>query len=79
LLFCFNSDLDKFYEGLRWKNWKEDVLNLDGNKAFDFYPYLWSKEGKDVNQVSRKAVPIEELFIQSMLTRKQLGLDKNGY
>lgn len=76
LLFCFNNDLDKFYEGTRWTNWRGEVSKLDGNKVFNFYPFLWTKEGKDINKISRKPVPIEEQFSLNLSMRKQLGLDK---
>lgn len=77
--FCFNGNLTKFYETLRWTNWKEDVSKLDGNMVFSFFPYLWTKQGKDINQNTRKPVPIEEQYIFNLSSRKQLGLDKNGY
>ena len=77
--FCFNGNLTKFYEDLRWTNWKEDISKLDGNMVFCFFPYLWTKQGKDINQNTRKPVPIEEQYIFNLRSRKQLGLDKNGY
>jgi Protein of unknown function DUF2625 len=43
LNFCFNGDLDKFYEGQRWKNWAADVRRLDGNQGLCFVPFLWLK------------------------------------
>lgn len=73
LLFCFNHDLNKFYDGLRWKNWKEEVPKLDGNKIYNFYPFLWTKEGKDIDKNSRKPIPIEEQYSLNMEMRKQLG------
>ncbi|MBV4357581.1 DUF2625 domain-containing protein [Pinibacter aurantiacus] len=76
LRFCFEGDLEKFYEGMRWANWKEEVSKLDGNKVFSFYPYLWTKEGKDVNKNHRSAIPVEEQFSLNLSFRKQLGLDK---
>ena len=76
LQFCFNNDLEKFYEGNRWPNWRAEVSKLDGDKVFNFYPFLWTKEGKDINKNVRKAVPIEEQYIFNMNNRKQLGLDK---
>ena len=75
LNFCFNNDLDKFYGNNRWKNWKAEVENLDGDDVFNFFPYLWTKEGKDINKNSRKVVPIEEQFSLNIEFRKQLGLD----
>ena len=62
LNFCFNGDLDKFYKGLRWTNWKEEVSKLDGNLVYTFYPFLWSKEGKNIDKIARRPIPIEEQF-----------------
>lgn len=76
LQFCFNGDLDKFYEGNRWTTWKEDVAGLEADKVFNFFPYLWTKEGKDIDKCSRKAVSAEEQYSLNLDFRKQLGLDK---
>lgn len=76
LHFCFNNDLDKFYEGNRWTNWRNEVSTLNGDKVFNFYPFLWTKEGKDVNKNSRKAISVEEQYDFNLAMRKQLGLDK---
>jgi hypothetical protein len=78
LNFCFNGDLHDFYKELRWADWKADVTKLDGNKAYNFFPYLWTMEGKDINKVSRKPVSVEEQFSFTLDMRKQLGLTKNG-
>jgi hypothetical protein len=72
LLFCFNNDLNKFYAGKRWSNWSEDVSNLDGNNTFSFYPFLWTKEGKDINKVSRKEIPVAETYDFNLEMRSQL-------
>ncbi|HKO81732.1 MAG TPA: DUF2625 family protein, partial [Chitinophagaceae bacterium] len=75
LIFCFNGNLTEFYSNLRWANWKDEVSNLDGDKVYNFYPFLWTKEGKDINKNSRSAIPIEEQYSFNMSSRKQLGLD----
>jgi hypothetical protein len=62
LIFCFQGDLKKFYEGFRWDNWIDDVSKLDGSQGIHCFPYLWTKEGKDINKVSRKPLPIQELW-----------------
>jgi hypothetical protein len=49
---------------------------LDGDKVYNFYPFLWTKEGKDINKISRKAIPAEEQYNFNLNMRKQLGLDK---
>lgn len=75
LEFCFNGDIDSFYKGYRWKNWKNEVSKLEGDKVFNFYPFLWSKEGKNIEKNSRKAISIEEQYNLNLDFRKQLGLD----
>lgn len=76
LQFCFNSDLDKFYNGHRWRKWRNEVSKLDGNEVFNFYPNLWTKEGRDINKISRKAIPVEEQYNLNLDMRTQLGLTK---
>ncbi len=76
LNFCFNGNLEKFYKGYRWKNWRNEVHNLDGDSVFTFYPCLWSKEGKDIEKNVRNPIPIEEQYSINIEFRKQLGLDK---
>ena len=73
--FCFNHDLNSFYKDLRWKNWQKDVSTLDGNQVFSFIPFLWTKEGKNINKNSRKAIPIEEQYNVTLDFRKQLELN----
>ncbi len=76
LHFCFNSDLEKFYQGNRWTGWRNDVSGLEGDNVFNFYPFLWTKEGKDINKNSRKIIPVEEQYQVNIDFRKQLGLDQ---
>lgn len=76
LQFCFNGDLDDFYEGYRWTNWKTEVADLSGDKVYNFVPYLWTKQGKDINKNSRMAIPVEEQYDLNLDFRKQLQLDK---
>ncbi|RFM26290.1 DUF2625 domain-containing protein [Deminuibacter soli] len=76
LQFCFKGDLGAFYKTLRWKSWKTEVAALDGNQAYSFYPFLWSKEGKDINKDSRKAVPVDELYTSIYSARIQLGISQ---
>lgn len=62
LQFCFTDDLEKFYKGLRWKNWHQQVDTLSGDRAFHIMPPLWSTEGKNIEKDERHAVPVEELY-----------------
>ena len=67
--FCFTANLDGFYKGLRWKNWREEVALLDGNRVYSFYPYLWTKEGSDINEVTRNKIPVNEHY-DFIMTRR---------
>lgn len=62
IYFCFYGDLNKFYSNYRWKGWENDIKNLKGDEGFFFFPYLYSDQAKDINQLSRKVVSIEELW-----------------
>jgi hypothetical protein len=75
LEFCFNNDLDKFYEGNRWKGWREEVSKLKADEVFNFYPFLSSKEGNDINKNIRKVIPIGEQYSLNLDLRKQLGFN----
>ncbi|HPF12041.1 MAG TPA: DUF2625 domain-containing protein [Flavobacteriaceae bacterium] len=76
LNFCFNYDMDDFYKGYRWNNWKIDVAKLTGDQVFNFIPYLWTKEGKDIANASKSAVSAEAQYLLNLDLRKQLGIDK---
>jgi len=62
LTFCFVGDLKKFYEGFRWKDWKKEIIHITGNQGISCVPFLWTKEGKDINKVHRRTIPIQELW-----------------
>jgi hypothetical protein len=74
LIFCFSGDLEQFYKSYRWKDWEKEVTEIDGNHAFHFFPYLFTKEGNDINKDSRKSVPIEELWFLYQDIKQQLGI-----
>lgn len=74
--FCFNNDLDKFYEGNRWDGWRKEVSKLKGDEVYNFYPFLWSAEGSDINKNTRNVIPIEEQYSLNLELRKQLSADK---
>jgi len=73
LSFCLNGDLSKFYNNLRWQNWQNDIKTLTGDQVFSFYPFLWSKEGKDISHTSKKIIPVEESYALTMDLRRQLS------
>ena len=77
LNFCFSGDLKEFYKELRWTGWQKDVSKLNGTKVYNFFPYLWTTEGKDINKNSRKVISVEEQYHFNIRSRTNLGLDKN--
>lgn len=70
--FCLVGDMNEFYSGLRWADWKKDMTSINGNNCFFIYPYLWTKEGKDIEKDTRKIVPIQELFDFETTTLSQI-------
>jgi len=70
--FLFSGDLDEFFRGLRWTTWRDDVRVLPLDRAFHQYPPLFTREGRPGNNVSRKAVPAEELVGVNFSIRAQL-------
>lgn len=75
LIFCFDSDLSKFYKGLRWSSWDQFIANLDGTKTYSFRPYLWQAD-TDIEKCSRKLVGIEEMYNFNVMKSKEINADK---
>jgi hypothetical protein len=73
ILFCFESDLNKFYKGLRWSTWNQFIANLDGNKSYTFRPYLFTAEGTDIEKCTRKLISTEELYNFNIEKQKELS------
>lgn len=73
LLFCFENDLNQFYSGLRWQGWQQEVKGLHPDYAYNFVPFLWSKEGKDIDAVSRKVIPVQEVYNFNMEMSKAIN------
>jgi hypothetical protein len=71
ILWTFTGEIDKFYEGLRWKKWKKEVKDTGADRVMNFYPFLWTKYD-DLEKSSRQDVPIEETWTMQMDVRNQL-------
>ena len=71
IFWAFTGEIDKFYEGLRWKKWKEEIKQMGADRAMNFYPFLWTKYD-DLEKLSRKDVPIEEMWTLQLDFRKQM-------
>ena len=70
--WTLGGDIHMFYEPFYWDGWQEEVSKLNGNQVFSFFPFLWPKEGQQIEAVSRKVVPIEESYRLTMDMQRQL-------
>lgn len=55
------GSLDELYAPLRWPGWRDEVRELDGDRAILIYPPLWT-EGDSIAERSRKDVPVAEIW-----------------
>jgi len=62
LVWALGDKLSRFYASLGWDGWESEVSFMGGDSALSVYPFLWSKEAKDIARSSRKACPIEEVY-----------------
>lgn len=62
IYWALNGDLNLYYESFRWIGWEEDAKKLTGNKGIFIYTYLWTKEGKNVEECHKKAIPMNEIW-----------------
>ena len=66
------GDIHMFYEPFYWNGWQEEVFKLNGNQVFSFFPFLCTKEGQQIEKVSRKVVSMEESYRLTMDMQRQL-------
>ena len=74
LQFCCGGDLETFYSFAQWPGRHKEVTHLGLEQGLSFYPFLWTKEGKDPEKSSRRAVPMTELWHSAWDLRAQLRL-----
>ncbi|WP_270086978.1 DUF2625 domain-containing protein [Sphingobacterium sp. SYP-B4668] len=68
--WALKGNIHQFYETFKWKTWKHDLKEVDGMQVFNFVPFLWTLEGKNIEKSNRKAVSVEENY--------HLTMDKAG-
>ncbi|WP_110955877.1 DUF2625 family protein [Anaerosinus massiliensis] len=66
------GDVAKFYEGLRWNEWKNEVLNINCDQGILIYPFLWA-EGSEITNRARKAVSIDELWNINLMNKEKIS------
>ena len=57
-----NEGMAEFYSTLRWTGWEAEVSAIALDRGIHAFPPPFTVEGKDLNQVSRKDIPIKELL-----------------
>ncbi|MDO8145651.1 DUF2625 family protein [Isoptericola sp. 178] len=57
-----SGTMGETFADLRWSTWQRDVEAVALDQGFSAYPPPFSEEGRDVNRVSRRPVPLHELF-----------------
>ncbi|MBP7861231.1 DUF2625 family protein [bacterium] len=65
ILWCMNSDLNTFYEGLRWEGWQGEVKALPGDRGMLYLPFPFAKpvsKEQAERPTEHKPVPMIELY-----------------
>lgn len=57
--WVLSGDLNEFYEGIRWEDWKDEIGKITTSQCISFYPFLWTDQG-DCNTSHRGVVSINE-------------------
>ena len=78
LHWAMAHDFDEFYSALRWPKWREDALQLTGDRCFSFYPFLWTHEGS-IQGSHRSTVPISEAFDSKVDILRQLSQNQGEH
>ena len=73
LNWAFSGDLALFYENVRWAGWQEEAAALGGDSVYHFFPPLWTEEGADIEQTSRRIIPIAEHYDATLDILRQLA------
>lgn len=60
--WALSGDLARFYQGLRWPGWQEEIASLDGEQGLSVYPLLFTQRDLPVAQRSRRPIPLDELW-----------------
>ena len=72
--WTFAADLDDYYRALRWNGWRDESTGVAADRGLHLFPPPFTREGKDVSTVSRRAVPVHELWGVAQEFRRQLGV-----
>ena len=62
LVWAMGPKFADFYSNLRWPGWQDEVSKVAGNQSLSLYPPLWTREGKEIANSSRRPCNIEEVW-----------------
>lgn len=71
--WTMSEHLAPYYEPLRWPGWEAEVAQVAIDQGISLMPPPFTAEGRDLAAVSRRAVPINELFAFYETTAEQLA------
>jgi len=71
--FLCAGDLDNFYANYRWESWQSEVSSVAFDKVLHILPPLWTKEGKDLERQSRRAIAAIEALALQLDVAQQIG------
>jgi hypothetical protein len=63
LHWALTGDLAAFYAELRWPGWEDELAGVGGDLGFSLVPPPFTREGRPVSAVSRRLVPMRELWL----------------
>lgn len=62
IYWALYGNLNLYYETFRWSGWQSDIKRLSGSEGISIYPYLWTKQGRNIEKCLKKPVPMEEIW-----------------
>lgn len=79
IAWLLSERLDGFYSALRWEGWREETAAAGPSQGISVFPFLWTKEGKDVTTTSRRTVPMAGVLGIAADFAQQLGAADPGF
>lgn len=71
--WAVSEALGTFYADLRWPGWEGEVEHVAAGEGLICYPFLFSAEGRNIEDTIRSAVPFEELLALHSDMARQVG------
>ena len=73
--FLLTGDLEKFYAGSRWPDWRKDVAELSPDQAFSFSPPPWAVDAMNQGRATRTPTSARELFTRALEEARKSATD----